>query len=444
MTSRDYFKSKRIAVVGLGPHGEMVDDVKFMIKAGALVSIYDLKSEVRLKSHLVLLRSLGLANYVCGSIPADDLLDMDMIILSHEYPRESTFLKSPKEKKIPIEYPETLFFKLAPPVTVVGVMGACGKSTVISMLRPMIEEACADFQGQGFFVIDADSSDGILFNLRKIKNGDVVLLRIIEPMVAELHALRISPQVVVFTTPPSMVHSDRSFFDIIQYQTYNNYIVANDEVIDMIRDLKIQSKSKMLRTKASLVPDSWLDGDRSMGIRLDHNRESAALALQVAKLFKVDDEMAERIFMNWKPLKGHIEFVKKIKSIEFYNDTASINSCSTEIALRSFADNKNVVLIFGGAKSACDYRRLYDMLPRYAHSVILIPGSGTVVERMALGNIKDVEVISAPSIEEAVRLALEHSKKGDKVLFSPGFESGGLYGSSRERGRIFVRAVRGL
>ncbi len=114
--------------MGLGPEGNMVEDVKFLIKAGALVSVYDLKSEARLKSHLVLLRSLGLANHVCGSIPAEDLIDMDLIILSHEYPRDSSFLKAvdeknrrieldktkiveKKEKPIPIEYPETLFFR---------------------------------------------------------------------------------------------------------------------------------------------------------------------------------------------------------------------------------------------------------------------------------------------------------------------------------------------
>jgi UDP-N-acetylmuramoylalanine-D-glutamate ligase len=91
MASRDYFKGKRVAVIGLGPHGEMVEDVKYLIKAGAWVSIYDLKSEARLKNHLVFLRSVGLANYVCGTIPSEDLLDMDVIILSHEYPRDSSF-----------------------------------------------------------------------------------------------------------------------------------------------------------------------------------------------------------------------------------------------------------------------------------------------------------------------------------------------------------------
>ena len=103
MASRDYFKGKRVAVIGLGQQGEMVEDVKFLIKAGAFVSVYDLKSEARLKNHLVFLRTVGLANYVCGSIPADDLLDMDLIILSHENPRDSSFLKHARERVKPIE-----------------------------------------------------------------------------------------------------------------------------------------------------------------------------------------------------------------------------------------------------------------------------------------------------------------------------------------------------
>ena len=64
MASRDYFKGKMVAVIGLGLHGEMMEDVKYLIKAGALVAIYDLRSEARLKNYLVFLRSIGLANYV--------------------------------------------------------------------------------------------------------------------------------------------------------------------------------------------------------------------------------------------------------------------------------------------------------------------------------------------------------------------------------------------
>ncbi len=444
MTSRDYFKGKRVALIGLGPHGEMAEDAKFMIKQGALLSVYDLRSEARLKSHLVFLRSMGLANYICGSIPADDLLDMDIIILSHEYPRDSTFLKAAKEQKILIEYPETLFFKLAPPVTLVGVMGSCGKATVVSMLAPMLEEACDSAMrknGEGSqqcFTADPESGDGILAHLKKIKSGDILIMRIEESMMRELENVRISPHVAIYVSPLSRFSYNESPFDILKYQTYNNFIIASDEIIDSTRLYKFQPKAKMLRTKAVLIPDLWEFTGRA------HDRENAALALQASRLFKIEDDITERILRNWKSLKGRLEFIKKVKSIEFYNDSASIAPSSTIAGIISLSENRNLVLILGGADGGFDYRELYATLPQYAHTIILLPGSGTMKERRVLQKIDHSKILSAPSIEEAVRLANEHARANDRVLFSPGFDAGGFDVSRKERGERFVRAVRGL
>jgi UDP-N-acetylmuramoylalanine-D-glutamate ligase len=475
MTSRDYFKGKRIAVIGLGANGEMVEDVSFLVKAGAFVGIYDLKSEARLKNHLVFLRNEGLANYVCGSIPEDDLLDMDLIILSHEYPRESGFLKGAKGKNIPIEYPETLFFKKSPPVTVVGVMGECGKATVVSMLEPMLKAACRTAEDQGFFVIDPESDEGIIAHLKKVKSGDLILMRVIEPMMRELFALRISPQVAIFTTIPAKGSYDQSPFEILTFQTYNNFIIASDEVIDATRRYKELPRGKMLRTKPTIIPVDWeLKNMSNIGARR-HDRDNAALALQAAHLFKVDEETTRRILQNWKPLHGRLELVKKVKNVEFYNDAASMNCSSTQAALQSItkggakeaeaetgdsvADaageiageasvnaslSPNNVLIFGGAQTLSDYRALYSLLPQYVHTLVLLPGSGTLRERQALGRLEKIEIRSARSIEEATQLAFEHAKKGDKVLFSPGFEAAGLDSSRKERSERFVRAVRAL
>ena len=102
------------------------------------------------------------------------------------------------------------------------------------------------------------------------------------------------------------------------------------------------------------------------------------------------------------------------------------------------------MLILGGVDAGRDYRELYAILPQYAHTVILLPGSGTMKERKVLNTIEHVEVVSAPSIEEAVRLAKDHARTNDKILFSPGFEAGGLEVSRQERGEKFVKAVRGL
>lgn len=438
MSSRDYFRGKRIAVIGLGSDGEMVADIKFLIKAGALVSVFDMKSEERIRSHMDLVRSLGLANHLCGSIPAEDLLDMDLIILSREYPRDSSFLNAAHSKHIPIEYPETLFFKLSPPVMLVGVVGACGKSTVVSMLSPMLEAVC-DREEQGFFVIDPDSDNGVLSHLKKIKSGDVVLVRMADPLMRELSDMRMSPHVAVFTTMPTLGSYRESPFDILTNQTYNNFIVAGDDIIDATRRFGFHPKAKMLRTKSTLIPADW-----RIAAKGEHDRDNAALAIQAARLFKVTDDAAREVLEGWKSLKGRLELVKKVKGIEFYNDAASVSPSSTQIALQTLSSGRNVVLVFGGAEAGFDYRELYALLPRYVHTVVLVPGSGTLRERRALREIDTVEIKSASSIEDAAKIALEVAQKGDRVLYSPGFKAGGVDATRTDRGNRFVRAVRGL
>jgi UDP-N-acetylmuramoylalanine--D-glutamate ligase len=444
MAARNHFKGKRIAMVGLGSHGEMLEDAKYLIKSGALLSVYDLRSEARLKSNIVFLRSLGLANYVCSGIPPDDLLDMDLIILSHDYPRDSTFLDKVREKGIPIEYPETLFFKLAPPITIVGVIGLYGKSTVMSILSPMLDMISTSLEdrtneSQGFFVSDPETDNGILCHLKSMKNGDILLLRMTILLMQELHEVRMSPQVAVFTTMPTKNEYKDSPFETLEFQTYNNFIIASDEIIDATRSFNAKPRAKMLRTKANIIPAEWDFQGRP------HDRMWAALALQTARLFKVSDDDAQRILENWKPLKGRIEFIKKLRgNVEFYNDTGSVSPNATIRALTTLSENRNIVLVIGGAKSTHDYSELYKVIPQYAHTLIVLPGSGTIHERRKIHSLVNIEVFSAPSIEEAVRVAKERAHSGDRIVFSPAFPPGGMDASRKERGERFVRAVRGL
>ncbi|MEN9524068.1 MAG: UDP-N-acetylmuramoylalanine--D-glutamate ligase, partial [Candidatus Parcubacteria bacterium] len=139
-----------------------------------------------------------------------------------------------------------------------------------------------------------------------------------------------------------------------------------------------------------------------------------------------------------------LEFVKKVRGVEFYNDTMSMTPEATLAGVCALSTGKNVVLIFGGADVGHEYRMLFAELPEHVRAVVDIPGSGTMRQRLSLREIKDLKVYSKPTIEEAVLTAFEHAEKGDRVLFSPGFAAGGVDGSRVERGERFVRAVRGL
>jgi len=439
MSARDYFLGKRIAVIGLGPHGEMLADIRSMVKWNALVSVYDLRSESKLAAHIPALRSFGLANQVLGAIPAEDLMDMDLIILSHEYSRSSSFLTQARTNGIDIEYPETLFLKHAPPITVVGIMGACGTSTVLSMLVPLVEAACAGEGSQSSIVLDPDSGDGILSQLRKAVSGDIALMRIVPAMMGEIAALSWSPQIAIFTTVPPAYAYRESPFEIIAHQTYTNSVIGDDRVIDAFRASGFQSRAKLLRTKGSIVPDDWLPHARS-----PHDRDDAALALQAARLFKVFDEAARDAFMRWKPLKARLEPVKKVKGVEFVNDGASVIPAATVASLSAVSRGRDLVIIMGGADHGADCRELFAAVRKLAHTVVVVPGSGTLRERRALAGLEDVAIVSVPTLEEAVRQALDHARKGDTVLFSPAFGAAGIDASRMERAERFVRAVRAL
>lgn len=419
MNYKTFFKGKRIAVVGLGPHGEMVADIKFLLKAGAEVAFFDMRSEVRLQGPVLALREAGLVNLKFGKISGDELAAHELIILSPEISRKSTFLKPATMAGIQIEYPETLFLKLAIPFTLIGVMGEVGKSTVAHMLYSVLKQSFAEYDDQGLFFIDPELPHGALTHLKKLKNGDVVLVRITEEMAGEYANARVSPHVAIITSLPQNL---QKIMKLTEYQTYNNYIVAPDSVMDVLRGhAGFTSKAKILRTRS----------------------ENTALVSQAAELFKVDPDIIEKVILGFSGLKSHQELVKKIGGIEFYNDSASVTPTSTLYALQKLSVEKNIVLILGGAYTGCDYSELIRYMPNYVHTVILLPGSGSLGIRSELKD-KDITFHQVSSLDDAVAYARKIAKKGDRVLFSPGCEAIGVHVSRKERGEKFVKAVRSL
>jgi len=258
-------------------------------------------------------------------------------------------------------------------------------------------------------------------------------------MMKELSKMGISPHVSVFTSIPDKNSFDSHPFEILERQTYNNYIIGSDYVIDATYKFDFHPKAKMLRTKSTLVPPEWgFTGNGS------HDLENASLALETARLFKVDDEVASDVLTSWKPLKGRLELIKKVKNVEFYNDSASVSPVSTLAGMVALSQNRNLIVIVGGADAQHDYREMFIAVPQYAHSIISVPGSGTVKQRCNIRSLEHVDICDAPSIEEAVRLALDKARKGDRVLFSPAFDAIGVDVSRKDRGERFVKAVRAL
>ncbi len=424
MNYKDFFKDKKIAIIGLGPHGEMIADIKFLLRIGANISLYDLRSIDKVRGYISILEEAGLTEYYLGKINNDQILDKDLIIIHYDISKKYSFLKRAIEKSIPIEYPNILFLKLVPPITLIGVMGACGKSTVCNMIYTVLKKSFVEYENQGLFFIDPDSTNGSISHLKKIKQGDVVLARIPEELMNEYFISRISPHVAVITSITSAAENkSKDAFSILEYQTYNNFIVGPDDVIDSIRHIiDFTPKAKMLRTHPT----------------------NQALAIQTGELFKVSKEIGESILNDFSGLKGRGELIKKVKNVEFYNDAYSTNPKATLYTMMNLSIDRNLILIFGGAYTRYDYRILINTFPQYIKAIVLLPGSGTLGLREDIKVIENIGFAQSYDLEDASSKALELAKKGDRVVFSPGCEAIGIYSSRKDRGEDFIRSVRAL
>lgn len=432
MSYKQYFNGKKIAIIGLGPHGEMIPDIKFLCKNKSIVTVFDMRTESRLKTIVPELSSTGIEKCILGKVDAEELLNFDLIIISPEISKKSIFLKKAIQAEIQVEFPDTLFFKLSPPVTLIGVMGQYGKNSVTMMIYEVLKKSFSEYKDQGLFLINSETDSGVLSHLKKVKKDDVVLVRIQENLLNYYHEMHISPHVAVITS-----YID---FSILNFQTYNNFIVAPDEVVDMIKKEKdINSKAKILRTRPGMVPASW-----KIENKISHYKDNVALAMQACELFKVEQEKIREVIEDMPVQKGSVEFIKKIDFIEYYNDANSISPESTLSALKSLSNNRNTILILGGAYTGFDYSNIVKEINKYSKIIILLPGSGSLGIRSMLESLNDTTFIQSFSLEEAVVKAKENAVKGDRILFSPAFDAVGIDISRKERGEKFVKAVRNL
>lgn len=413
---KNFFKDKKVLVVGLGQNCEAVADIIFLIKSGAIVSMIDMRSEVRIEEAVKKIQAVGMISCEFGTMARSHVEGKDIIIKALDVPYDVPCIEEALYRGMPVEISSTLFLKMAPPIILVGVFGMCGKTTTAHLISKILSPQFNEKDGQKFWYIDQKSNQSPLSILKKIKKGDVVLTSILEEQYEAYMKARISPHVSVVTNPTPL--------KLLEFQTYNNFLVANDSTVDAIKESNINIKAKILRTNAPFLPATW-----SIQQPL-HVKENMALALRVAELFKVDFDEVQVIFESFKPLKGRLELCKN----NIYNDSASVRPHATVTALKTIGGEKDVVLILGGGAHEDDLYELFQAIPLYVSALILIPGSGTMKIHQT-----DIKSMYALSIEEAVALAKEHAGKDKKILFSPGFLP---LTTIRERYEQFTKAVK--
>lgn len=457
---KNYFKDKKITIMGLGLLGRSIAYTKFLAECGSQLTVTDLKSREMLAPAIKLLSQYNNIKFVLGEHRLIDFQKADMVIKSAGVPLDSIYIKEAKKNKILIEMDASLFAKIAPDVTIIGVTGTRGK-TMTTMLIYEILKANEKTLKRKVYAGGNIRGGATLPILGKVKaglpagrQGDIVVLELDSWQLQGFGEAGISPNIAVFTTfmPDHMNYygstsspqvgsttlttskAMKRYFDdkanIFKYQKKGDLLVIRQNVKKLIPK-NIKSKLIVASTKTVSKWDFAVPGI--------NQRENLACAVEVAKQFNISISNIKKVVKNFKGVEGRLQYVKTVKGVKIYNDNNATTPEATVSGLEALGKKKNIILIAGGADKGLDVAPLKKAIDKYCKAVVLLPGTGT--GKLSIG-------IESKDLKDAVAKAFSLSKKslpagrqGDIILFSPAFASFGMFKNEYDRNDQFMKII---
>jgi UDP-N-acetylmuramoylalanine--D-glutamate ligase len=137
-----------------------------------------------------------------------------------------------------------------------------------------------------------------------------------------------------------------------------------------------------------------------------------------------------------------VESVGIVNGIEYFNDSKGTNVGATVAALQGLGAERGVVVILGGDGKGQDFGPLSAPVSRYARAAVLIGRDAPQIR--AVLEPAGVKLLTADSMEDAVRVATAQAQSGDAVLMSPACASFDMFRNYPHRGEVFRAAVHAL
>ncbi len=442
---KEFFKGKKITVMGLGLLGRGVGDVAHLAECGADLIVTDLKTKEQLRDSLTKLKKFKSIKYVLGEHRLEDFRNRDMVLKAAGVLLDSIYIAEAKKNRIPVEMSATLFAKLSD-IPMIAVTGTRGKSTVTHLIAHILNKA-------GQRVILGGNVQGVsnLQLLKKftpsslggVKKNSIAVFELDSWQLQGFGESRMSPQVAVFTTffPDHMKYygddMDKYFADkanIFKYQNKDDMLVIGAQAVTFFENWSGEYRGKSVVAKTEL-PNGW-----KLNIKGEHNVYNAMLAVEVVKRLGVKDEIIKKALASFKGVAGRLQFVRTVVGVKYYNDTTATTPEATIAALRALGEAHNVILIAGGSDKGLDMSALINEVPKYTKAVFLLSGTGTdkISEKLKVKSCK------VDSLKKAVALARKLAGKGDVILLSPGFASFGMFKNEYDRGDQFNKIVKRL
>jgi UDP-N-acetylmuramoylalanine--D-glutamate ligase len=177
----------------------------------------------------------------------------------------------------------------------------------------------------------------------------------------------------------------------------------------------------------------------ALRIRGRHNWSNALAAVALGTVMGFSREAMIGALRSFAGLDHRMQWVAEIQGVTYINDSKATNVGACEAALSGIAGR--AVLIAGGDGKGADFAPIAPLARTKLRAAVLIGRDAPLLEEV----LRDVvPVARAQTMREAVMAAHRFAQAGDTVLLAPACASLDQYRDYRERGQVFIDAVRGL
>jgi len=444
--------NKRVLVVGLGKSG--VASALFLKKHGARVTVSDAKPEDQLRSEIPLLLDHGIT-VETGGHGDRTFRGQDLIVVSPGVPVDAPHLVQARALGEPVigEIELAAQFLPGPIVAITGsngktttttlageILSASGKSTVVggnigTPAISLVERATADT----WAVLEVSS-----FQLETVET--------FRPRIA-----------VILNITPDHLDRHRTFeayagakARIFENQRSDDFAVLNGDDPACVNLAKLVNAQLFWFSRRKEVQrGAWVSDGRilfrdaagqqeimlvaDIPLKGAHNVENALAGVCVGMLAGSRPERIREAIRNFKAVEHRLEFVARIRNVDYYNDSKATNVDATIKALESFP--ANIHLILGGKDKGSNYSVLNDLLRQRVKRVYTIGAAAAKIESQIKGA---ADIFHAETLEKAIRRAAQDAQPNDIVLLAPACASFDQFESYEHRGRVFKDVVKSL
>lgn len=330
-------------------------------------------------------------------------------------------------------------------VRVVAVTGTNGKTTVVDMLRRILEAAGMRHAVAG------NSWRALTGCLEEVRSAGLLVLEVSSFQLHYMHQRGTGFEVAaLLNVRPDHLNWHASFEEYAKdklrifggQDSGDLALVSAADEIGLEARKTIEAETLVVGREGTRVEDGelFLRGERlisSSELRFagTHNLENALFAAAAAR--KLDVPMASiRDGLRESRLKPHrLEAVAEREGVLYVDDSKATNPAAVASALESF--ERPVVLILGGSEKDTDFAEILPQLGR-CRAVICQGEAGPRISGYLESVRVEKPIYLAPDLAEAVSVAGKVSRPGDVVLLSPGCASFDQFSGYAERGEEFA------